>query len=1508
MDNRYRVIITNKIIYKEIELLSDMESVRIGTTKQCNLRLSKELFFEDIELQLIKVNHRWNLICSNNVFISSDGVKKLVSIPLTHGDDLLIKYQKSNKEIFKLSFMVDFQIEKNQFNREIDLTEYNRLTIGGRGSNLVILDPLIGEDRFLLQRVQENYVLYDYGSKYGVYVNGNRIKEQYTLFDYDFISILGSCFYYKYRKLYISSGGDIHLQQVNSIQHNISEGNHRYPQFNRSTRILKILPKEPIEILDPPIQAQKPKNNIATSLLPALGTLALTIVLRGIMGNGGSFVIFSVCTITLGIITSIFTFINGKKGYKKEVRQRKVKYESYINKKRTDIEEAREEEKELLNGIYYTVSQECKMVDEFQENLFERNPQDDDFLHIRIGTGDVKANQPIQYKKQEKLEIDDDLSSIPETVFQEFEYIKEGPIVCSLKDMNAIGIVGEEKPLYEFMKNTIIDLCVRQYHSDVNLFLILDDITGNLVHWSRFLPHLYNNDLDIRNIVCDDESRTILYEYLYKELSGRETSKVQVPHCVVFVYGKTEFKKHPISKYIKTASSYGFTFLFFEERSDQLPMGCNKLILLEKEETKGSMVDSSDSNCVENFIYPTIEDKEAQNIAIRLAPVYSEEISLESTLTKSITLYELLEIIDVGDLDLKQRWNHSVVYKSMAAPLGVNARQEIVSLDIHEKAHGPHGLVAGTTGSGKSEILQSYILSMATLYSPEEVAFMIIDFKGGGMVNQFRNLPHLVGAITNIDGREIDRSLKSIKAELQKRQRYFAEAQVNHVDAYIKKYKNNEVDIGIPHLIIIVDEFAELKAEQPEFMKELISAARIGRSLGVHLILATQKPAGQVNEQIWSNSKFKLCLKVQTKEDSNEVIKSPLAAEIKEPGRSYIQVGNNEIFELFQSAYSGGQAKEDDLNNKKEFYIASVGISGRRKVTYQQKNKKDKENKATQLDEIVSYVNDYCNNHQLKRPNSICLPPLPELIVYEEQREPDVEFLNVTIGIYDNPGQQYQGEAKLNVSMNNTIILGSPQYGKTNLLQCIIRDMAWRYSPKEVTLYIIDFASMILKNFEALYHCGGVVCSYEDEKLKNLFKLINSEMTLRKEKIMSVGVSSFSSYLEAGYDDIPQIILMIDNLTGLRELYLQDNDALVKICREGLAVGISVIATNTQTAGIGYKYLSNFSNKIALYCNDSSEYNNLFDSCKQKPLTLPGRCILEMDRVIYECQTYLAFEGDKEIERVNQMKEFINATNQKYRNDRARLIPEIPKLLTDKYIEKKFSYNMKPYELVIGLDYNSVLPITIDLKNMGVLSLTGRDGLGKGNFIKVIYHYLLKQGEPVEVAILDDVTKKFATLKEQKITSTYSLVPDKIKEILAQWEKKLEERYQAFMAGNESILDQEPFLLLIVQNIDVISAISTDKESFAIYKQIITKYKALKVAIIYSFIPNTLIPYNGPEVLKMIKEAKNYLVFDDIHNFKITDLPLASIRDYKKPVEPGDAYYVKENSITKIKTILNTDS
>ena len=407
--------------------------------------------------------------------------------------------------------------------------------------------------------------------------------------------------------------------------------------------------------------------------------------------------------------------------------------------------------------------------------------------------------------------------------------------------------------------------------------------------------------------------------------------------------------------------------------------------------------------------------------------------------------------------------------------------------------------------------MQSYILSIAALFSPYDVSFIIIDFKGGGMANQFKKLPHLNGAITNIDGKQINRSLKSIKAELIKRQELFAKYEVNQIDNYIKLYKEGKADVPLPHLILLVDEFAELKAEQPDFMKELISTARIGRSLGVHLILATQKPSGVVNDQIWSNSKFKLCLKVQEKSDSNEVLHSPLAAEIREPGRAYLQVGNNEIFELFQSAYSGAPAFVQSTNAKRKFQINSVSLSGRRAVIYEQKPEKN-EASMTQLEAVVDYVNEYCEEAHISRLSDIILPPLPEIVSYPEELKKTGTDITVPIGIYDDPDRQAQEGFEINISRNHLYILGSSLSGKTTMLQSMIMGITSKYSPEDVNIYIIDFASMMMRIFENLNHVGSVVTISDEDKLKNLVKMLLKKIDSRRRLLADKGLSSFSSY------------------------------------------------------------------------------------------------------------------------------------------------------------------------------------------------------------------------------------------------------------------------------------------------------------------------------------------------------------------------------------------------------------
>lgn len=1514
-EQNYKLILFGTHIYQEIVLYGkNKDGVCIGTTKNCNVRFSRDSFFDDFEITVIPQGEGWKLACSDSIYFIADGLMKQSAKTLKHGDEIVLKYQSSNAELMKVSFYIDFDNMYSDFERVVEMPENESITIGGKPfCNLYIQDELVEEDTIALIKNNGTYILKDTGARYGVYVNGFRMEEkEREVHDMDFFMLDGYSFYIRNSKLFTTNARTI---QVNGMKEtDVSKNGNQlmYPKFQRSTRIKYVVPEEEIEVLAPKAKKEAPKKNIVMTIIPALLSMVMMVFLRGAMGGGGMFVIYSAAMMGMGIATSIVTYFMDGKDYRAEIKERRKEYLQYAKDKEKEIKEIRGKELRILEQKYISIDREIEEVENFDSRLFEKDVEDDDYLTIRIGTGTVESSSQVSYKKQEFKDTEDDLSEYPEKLADAYRYVENAPVCIDLKENNCIGIVGTPDVQYEILKNITIDLSVRHFYHDVKFYYLFREEEQEKYAWLRWLHNVKSGAGNIRNFMYDEESRKIILEVLYEELSSREGLKEEalkhLPHYIVFVTDAEGLAKHPVSKYVEESGKYGFNFLFFEEYEELLPKGCDRILKMEEDFATGVVVSSKNGEEKQPFTYHTIPNRVAENLALRLGCVYVDEVSLESSLTKSISLYELLGIINIDNLDIAARWQESKVYESMAAPLGVKSGDEVVCLDLNEKHHGPHGLVAGTTGSGKSEILQSYILSMATLFHPYEVGFVIIDFKGGGMVNQFKELPHLIGAITNIDGREINRSLLSIKAELRKRQELFAESNVNHIDAYIKKFKAGETSIALPHLILIVDEFAELKSDQPEFMKELISAARIGRSLGVHLILATQKPSGVVDDQIWSNSKFKLCLKVQNKEDSNEVLKSPLAAEIKEPGRAYLQVGNNEIFDLFQSAYSGAAADQSQVDIVKEFSVSDVNLLGKSQIIFQQKNPKS-EKSATQLEAIVEYVAKYCEDNRIKRLPGICLPSLGEVIDYQPCKTKfEIETdIGAVIGIYDAPEQQLQKEAFVNFSQENIFAVGASQYGKTNLLQVLIKGLAMNYAPDEVNIYILDFASMILKTFEGLHHVGGVITSSEDEKLKNFFKMMNEEIYRRKDMLSQMGISSFSSYRDAGYRELPQIVIMVDNLTALKELYLQDNDNLLLLCREGLAVGICVVVVNSQTSGIGYKYLSNFSKRIALYCNDSSEYNSVFDHCRMQPRNVPGRGIIDIDKSLYEYQTYLAFAGRKEIERVEEMKAFMADINGRSKA-RAKRIPEIPAVLDRNYVMEQYPELMKKaYQVMIGLNYSTIMPVVLDMCNLGVLGMVGKENSGRGNFVRYLLHTLQDNNEnaPVKVAIIDDVSKKYAALSEMEIVEKYTMDANYIGELLTMWEEELRRRYEAMIAGDDNVLENSPLLLMVIQNMDALEMLQNNPSWMDLYKAITGKLKSMKVALLLVNVPNANISYSSPEPLKNIKDNRHMLIFDELSNQKVLDIPMAIAREYKKKIEVGEGFYCKENEVIKIKSVLD---
>lgn len=1498
MINQYKLTISNQNIYKEIDLPVDEKTYSVGTTVDCNYRLRKEYFFDDIKLTFFNEDANWSLMCSDNVYIATGDAQKLLIVRLHHGDSFEVLYQNSNNVVFKMTFGVDFDSRKVKYERCIDVKKSQKIAIGTDSrDNISVKSEYLFDDEIILTRDRQVFRLQIQRATYGVYHNGNLAMDGEIIEDGDFFSISDYPFYFRNEEIWTLADNSC---VVNGLPvHDYITKNH-YPVFQRNTRINSVVDESPIEILDPPSLMEKPKTNLLMSLLPSLGML----IAAGVMASrgGATMMMFSGVSAVMAIITAVVGLIEGNKDYKKQTAKRNDEYNTYAVKKKSEITADRKKELDTLNQIYISKDKEYEEFGNFSSDLFDRTPKDPDFLSVRLGIGNIEAKRVIGYKKKEKLEIEDDLQKIPAEISKEFKYLINAPVVCNLRDLNGLGIVGNEKYRYEMFKSILIDMVARQFYDEVNLYFIATPEHKKIAEEIRFLPHLQNDAINARNIVCDEDSKKQIFEYLYTELSNREQGDAKdvakKNRIVVFLYDLYGFTSHPISKFASQAKDLGVTFIFFGDARKDIPLGCEQIVSI-LDDSQAELIKVDNELEKTSFQYDHVNDSTLQGIVQLLAPVCTDEISLEGSLTKSINLFELLNIFGVEDLNLKERWKESKVYKSLAVPLGVSKTGEVY-LNLHDKADGPHGLVAGTTGSGKSELLQTFILSIATYFHPYDISFLIIDFKGGGMVNQFKELPHLIGAITNIDGKEIDRSLKSIKAELHKREKYFADAKVNHIDAYIKKYKAGEVQNPLPHLIIIVDEFAELKAEQPDFMKELISTARVGRSLGVHLILATQKPAGQVDEQIWSNSRFKLCLKVQSPEDSKEVLKSPLAAEIKEPGRAYLQVGNNETFELFQSAYSGASEKAVD-NQIKPFKVSSVDVSGKRKVIYELKNKSTGEKGKTQLEAIVKYVHDYCTNNKIAQLPSICLASLPKKIFFEQEKYDKVND-KYDIGIYDDPDNQYQGSTFIDCDGKNTFILGASQYGKTNLVQLLIREIANKYTSEEANIYIMDFASMVLKGMETLNHVGGVVTASDDEKLRNLFKLIIEEIARRKEIIVSKGVSSFNAYVEAGEKDLPRIFLFVDNFTALYDLYLEDNDAFLTILREGLSVGISTIVTNPQTSGIGYKYLSNFANRVVFHCNEKSEYSNMLNYSKMEPDDAPGRCLLELNKQIMECQTYLAFKGEKEFERAKEIQAFIEERNAK-NPVKAREIPYIPAILTQDNLQNNFKAPSQGYRIPIGVSYLDVEPFYLNFSSIGSFGICGKTGRGHFNFISNLLLILEaeKDTHPSKVFIFDDVTKKYKNLTNLDVVHHYTIDSGEVAGVLSEWSGILEDRYQAMIEERNSV--DNDLLLLVIQNNDVASVIAKDKDMLGFYKDIFSRYAGLNACIIFADFRNVSLPYDAPEPLKIIKAEKHLVFLDDLDNLKAFDISYDYIRANKKKVQQGDAYYIHDDELYKLKLV-----
>lgn len=1006
----------------------------------------------------------------------------------------------------------------------------------------------------------------------------------------------------------------------------------------------------------------------------------------------------------------------------KKEKLRHEKYGEYLDKKEKEIAQIIKNQNQILNENSITPQECLDAINNKNKNFWARQVHNDDFLFLRLGTGSLAPSISISYPEEHFTLEPDELLENVFTMVDKYKKNENVPICFSFADNKLSAMVGNSAHKEDYLKSLILQLITLHSPQDLKIIIFTNEFNSKKWDYAKFIPHLFSEDKKTRFFATNEDEMKDISIYIEEEYKHRKAlfdgdehqedfnenlgyKNFNPYYLIINDDYKLAKKVSIINNILKDERNYGFSLLVVEDSMKYVPKECEIFIQISDKDGCILKKDISPKTQI-NFKLKYAEDLDMNDIARKIGNIPTMVKEGVSVLPSSLSFLDMYGVSKIEQLNIANRWRTNNPVNSLSATIGVHSSLEEFKLNLHEKAHGPHGLIAGSTGSGKSEFIITYILSMALNYHPYEVQFVLIDYKGGGLAGAFENketgvrIPHLVGTITNLDVNEMNRTLVSIESELKRRQKVFNKVRDSLSEStidiykYQRLYREGVVKEPMAHLFIITDEFAELKAQQPEFMNQLISTARIGRSLGVHLILATQKPTGVVNDQIWSNSKFKVCLKVQDRSDSMGILKRPDAASIKEAGRFYLQVGYDDYFDIGQSGWSGAKYVPSDKIIKKVDenldFINNTGeiIKSIRDLVSVVEVKNDL---GDQLTNIVKYIYNLGLKENLQISN-LWLDSIPSEIYVNDLKKkynykPQPYFINPVIGEYDVPQEQFQNILNLNLTdSGNTVIWGQPGSGKENLLSTIMWSSIVEHTPDEVNFYVIDCGSESLGIFKNMPHVGEIATVDEDEKIVSILQMISDEMERRKELFVEYA-GSYKEYISNSGNKLPLIVTIINNYEIFTENYMKISESIQNFYRDGAKYGMVFILTTIATNSIRTRMLQNFNNQIMLQVPNETDYRTYLSAPRTFTIAKYfGRGAISMNKTAYEFQTALITDK-KNIN--NLVRSAAKQLEQSY-TTRARKVPVIPKVVTFNNTKEFLKNDFIP----VGYDINTKQPVS----------------------------------------------------------------------------------------------------------------------------------------------------------------------------------------------------------------------
>lgn len=965
--------------------------------------------------------------------------------------------------------------------------------------------------------------------------------------------------------------------------------------FRRPPRIEPTSERQYVSVPKKPEEAKARKFPLPAIILPVVMGAAMAAIAKQ-----PTFLLFALMSPVMAVANGI----SDRRGNAKEHRAAVESYNEAVSGAREQLAaalgaETRRRRQGLPDPatLYLTATLQTSQ-------LWERRRTDADWLHLRLGLSRQPSHIVVTGLDDEE-EGSRALFAVPTHV--------------ALTDVGVVGIAGASTARDGLVRCLIAQLVTLHSPNDLSL-VFLGDLARPSWSWTSWLPHLRPSDPGgpLALVGADAGSLQARVTELVDTIKSRESvaregrsGRERFSAIVVVIDGAHDLRDVAgLTGVLRDGPGVGVFAICCDAEERRLPEECRGVITIGKEEESDVSGVIAGAPLIAGVVGDQLGLPLVEAMAHALAPVRLDRGDGESgQLPDSSRLLELLALDPPTPTAIRSRW--LVDGRNTTFVCGVEARGPF-ELDL--RRDGPHALVAGTTGAGKSELLQSMIASLAVVNRPEEMNFVLVDYKGGSAFKDCVKLPHSVGMVTDLDAHLVRRALTSLGAELRRREHMLSNASVKDIEDYQLARDRDSSLAPLPRLLLIIDEFASMARELPEFVTGLVSIAQRGRSLGIHLVLATQRPSGVVSPEIRANTNLRIALRVTDAGDSQDVINVADAAQISKahPGRAIARVGASAPT-AFQSARIGGMSpRAASKESRIRVVAASWGTYGYplEKVAGEEAVHHGETDLASLVGAICSAASDAGIVEQRRPwlealPTKVTLDQLP--VTSTSESLPAIPF-----GLLDLPDQQRQEPVTFSLDGGHLFIVGSSRSGRSQALRTIAGAAASRIGADDLHLYGLDCGNGALLALTQLPHCGVVAQRSQVQRAQRLLERLLGEVA-RRQKVLAEG--SFTNIGEqrrgatVPAERLPHIMVLVDRwegfTTSLAEL---DNgapmDAMLSILREGPACGIHVVVTGDRSLAVG-RVGSLCDRKIALKLADRGDYSYVGLNARDLPDDVP---------------------------------------------------------------------------------------------------------------------------------------------------------------------------------------------------------------------------------------------------------------------------------------------------------------